>query len=405
MQESGRTQTHRGSGVRMSTSRTSRLLGHLLRRYHLSRAVVAEGMHVSEDTIDNWCTGRSSMRPHMLSALIQFLKEQRVTAQELGEFVRAETQASGMDVRIISEYISKPTEGWDDAVVVLINDPRSVSQNTLLAGVWSTLQGAHGYPMMTLCDWFDGRQHEAHLDEIAKHHPPAVIIASRCEPTPESRRLRQQLVENGVRIVSTSSSGVPGETVISMSEQGVMDLALKHLAKLGHRNIGALFVRDSPVQVERYKGWQKAIQANGLSAESCVVRWAPLDEPERVDHGLFGQPSLNRVATQLAKREDVTALFAPSEVAAASLMMALQQEGRRCPEDVSVLAVRPCTWLDALLNPPLTHVNPPYYRLGRLAAEAVLLQPAGTEMRGRTLDCPSHVALCAEVGGTFGPPS
>ena len=391
----------------MTNARTSRKLGALLRKHGLNRASVAEGLFVSEDTIDNWCTGRSALRPHMLSALAQFLRDNGVPAEELGEIIREEALAAGLDLNIIAEYALRPPGVWRDVVVLLISEPRYISQTILQSGVWDELAAAKRFQVVVLCDWTSKEQLAANLRQVKELRPAAVVFVTQTEMTDETQALRASLLQDGIKVIACGPTARPGEVSIVMNERHMVKVAVEHLLALGHRKIGALFVQDYPTQEERYKGFLDALQAHGVSPEDCPIRWAPLKTSERVIAEASEQTALTRVATYFAQREDITALIIPSDTATASVLLALNAEGRRCPDDVSLIAIKATSWVDAVLSPPLTHISPPYFQAGKLAGRSVLEALGAarpTDIKGARVTELNDYVISARTGGTIGRP-
>lgn len=384
----------------MQTARTSQMLGALLRRYGLTRSAVADALFVSEDTVDNWCIGRSGVRPHMLTSLANFLRERGIPAEEVAEYVRAEATAGGLDLKSMAEYASRPSTTWQKTILVLISDPRFVSQSTLMSGISDEVASSSSFEVAVLSDWSSRHQHVQQLKAIRLHRPAALVILSQSVEGGEAGELRANLVADGIRVISCQPTHIKGETMVRVDERHLMELAVSHLHSLGHRHIGALFVRNHPVQEERFTGFQQAIAKYRLNPDDLLVRWATSEGEHRAGQQPLEQTPVARAATHLAQREDVTAIIAPSEIAAVSILLSLRREGRRCPGDVSVLAIRPCAWTDSLLNPPLTHINLPYYETGRLAGRLALgLERSSASTEVTRLD--DHV-ICARTGGTVG---
>ncbi len=390
----------------MNRGRTSQLLGGLLRRHGVTRSAVAIGLFVSEDTVDNWCLGRSGVRPHMLTALAQFLRDRGVPAEEVAQYFRAEASASGFDLRSMAEYTDRPASAWKETILVVISDPRFVSQSTLFSGICDEVASSPSYEVAVLSDWSSRTQHLQHLKATRLHRPAALVIVSQTAEGGEAAEHREKIVADGIPIVSCQPTQVQGETMVRVDERRLMHLAVSHLFSLGHRRIGALFVRDHPVQEERFKGFQEAIGKLKLKPDDLFVRWASAESEHRTVGQPLEQAPVLRAATHLAQREEITAIVAPSDMAAVSLLLSLRTEGRSCPNEVSVLAVRPCAWIDPLLNPQLTHINPPYYETGRKAGRLVLGMLKGIRPNPDIANT-SHLhdyVICARSGGTIGPP-
>ena len=387
----------------MHTPKTSQRLGPLLKRHNLLRAEVADALSVSEDTVDNWCSGRSSLKPSMLTDLVGLLEHRGISRDELGDLVRAEASAAGFDLDAIATY-ANGSSTWHNTVVVLLSDPRYTSQTSLLSGVWDALGASSHLRATALCDWSNSELHLEHLRSMCEYRPAAVVILSQSGETDEASELRHRMLDRGVRVLSCRPTDMPAQTRIDLDERRVTQVGVDFLVELGHRRIGSLFVSDHPVQQERFAGFEAAMRRHSLSTEPGLVRWAPLAGGRGTTAEPVESSGLTRAATYLVRQAGLTAILAPSDTAAVALLSAMNREGLVCPDDVSLLAIRPCGRTDSLLNPPVTHVVPPYYEIGRLAGRAVM-DPNGMapEFLPAEVEVLHDCVICSRIGGTCAP--
>jgi LacI family transcriptional regulator len=145
--------------------------------------------------------------------------------------------------------------------------------------------------------------------------------------------------------------------------------AAEHLTGLGHQRIGTVSgVRGRHVVRSRHRGFREGLWQAGQRLARRYVAEA--------DWTLAGG---HAAAHRLLDTEpSVTALFVHSDVMALGVLHALQERGRRVPDDCSVVG---CDDLDVspYLSPPLTTVHVPFEETGEQAA-TLLLQ----RMRGDT---------------------
>jgi len=73
----------------------------------------------------------------------------------------------------------------------------------------------------------------------------------------------------------------------------------------------------------------------------------------------------------LARKKPFTALFGYNDIAAIGAIRALQEEGLRIPQDVSVVGFDDIPWA-AFHTPSLTTVRQPLQKMGQIAAETVI---------------------------------
>lgn len=175
--------------------------------------------------------------------------------------------------------------------------------------------------------------------------------------------LVQQAVEEDLPLVVLSRNWpeVPISTV-SQDHYQHARIALDHLTGLGHRKIGFL-ARES----DRHYDW--------FQARLACYRDTMAELGEQAGEGLIavGTDGAEAAKELMARRPDVTAIFAIHDENAVAAMQGLREIGLRVPEDVSVIG------LDDSARPPqgypaLTTVAFPHHKVGRLAAELLLKQ-------------------------------
>lgn len=148
---------------------------------------------------------------------------------------------------------------------------------------------------------------------------------------------------------------------VRTSDQHGMALAVEHLAALGHRRIAHLDGGDGPIAAARRAGYEHAMRAQGLAAETRVVPGGQSQfEGQRATRSMLetGEPL-------------PTALVAYNDDTAVAAIGVLAQQQVRVPEEVSVVG-----WDDgaaAALSPiGLTSVAQHPLALARLAVERAI---------------------------------
>jgi LacI family transcriptional regulator len=144
------------------------------------------------------------------------------------------------------------------------------------------------------------------------------------------------------------------------SARGI-ELAVEHLATLGHRRIGFAGAQPSTVAGrERLRGFDAAVAALGL------------DRDERLRHeGDFSQAGGRAAGAALLDLDPrPTAIVAVSDLVAAGVLSAAAERGLRVPGDLSVTGFDDLE-VARVLSPSLTTVHQDPYALGALAADVV----------------------------------
>jgi LacI family transcriptional regulator len=92
----------------------------------------------------------------------------------------------------------------------------------------------------------------------------------------------------------------------------------------------------------------------------------------------------------LARKKPFTALFAYNDISAIGAIRALQEQGFRVPQDVSVMGFDDIPGA-AFNTPTLTTVRQPLARMGQVAAQTLLERIAGRD------DYPPEIAIEPEL--------
>ncbi len=169
-----------------------------------------------------------------------------------------------------------------------------------------------------------------------------------------------------VPVVTVSGHNkVRGVTNVVLNHVTAAEIALQHLADLGHRRIafikGQEFSSDTAV---RWSNIEKAARRLRLPIVRSLVSQLEGDSPS---------PELGYDAARklLASHKPFTALFAFNDISAMGAIRALREAKLRVPEDVSVVGFDDIQSA-AYQNPALTTVRQPLREMGRIAAETLL---------------------------------
>ncbi len=165
-------------------------------------------------------------------------------------------------------------------------------------------------------------------------------------------------------------------------------LATRHLLSLGHRTVhhlaGPASWLDAQVRVD---GWREALREAGAE-EPPLLMAADWSAATGYDLGL-------RIATD----DSVTAVFCANDPMALGLLRALSEQGRRVPEDISVVGFDDIPESSYFL-PPLTTVRQHFGELGRRALDVLVGLIHGRDQSGSA----EPVAPQLVIRSSTGPP-
>jgi DNA-binding LacI/PurR family transcriptional regulator len=156
-----------------------------------------------------------------------------------------------------------------------------------------------------------------------------------------------------------------GVTNIVLDQERGARMALEHLLSLGHRKIA--FMKGQPYSSDSEDRWKavcKVAQELGLAMDEDLIINLEIDDPSP----LLGYPYAKQL---LARKKPFTALFAYNDISAIGSIRAIQEEGLRIPQDVSVVGFDDIPWA-AYHTPSLTTVRQPLGKMGQIAAERLV---------------------------------
>ncbi|WP_250442967.1 LacI family DNA-binding transcriptional regulator [Actinotalea sp. C106] len=154
-------------------------------------------------------------------------------------------------------------------------------------------------------------------------------------------------------VAATGSSAGSDVPHALMDDVTAAKEATRYLLGLGHRTVHHVAIPPSGRPSGRSVGWREALEEAGIPVpEIQQAGWEPI--------------SGYQAGLELARSEDVTAVLCGNDELAIGVMRAMAEQGRRVPEDVSVVGFdgQP---LAELVSPPLTTVEQDFVALGRQA--------------------------------------
>jgi DNA-binding LacI/PurR family transcriptional regulator len=234
------------------------------------------------------------------------------------------------------------------------------------------------------------RKREYFFLTVVHRHDPALLS-----------RYSQLLSERGVEGIITVDTTVQeapmlptvaiaghkklkGVTNIVLDHQHAAVLALNHLKELHHERIA--FMKGNPISSDSLDRWDAICHVAaeiGIAIDPDLTVQIDTDDPTP----MLGYPFTKQL---LARQKPFTAIFAYNDMSAIGAIRALQEQGLRVPQDISVLGFDDIPGA-AFHNPSLTTVRQPLNRMGEVAAQTLLDRIEGKK------EYPSEIAIEPEL--------
>lgn len=246
--------------------------------------------------------------------------------------------------------------GHSRLVGVLLPDLANPVFAPILGGIEGEL-AARGYSALVAHAPADQQCQIGIVEQLIARRVDGLILATahRCDP------VLSHCLEAGmpVVLVNRAEDHARAPTVVS-DDEGGMQLAVEHLAALGHTRIGHLAgPPDLSTGVLRRKGFEAAMHAAGLDPSAVATA------------GSYTREAGCAAASELLDRADLSAIIAANDLLALGTYQALATRGLACPQDVSVVGHNDMPLVD-MVDPPLTTVRIDHLAMGAEAARLVV---------------------------------
>lgn len=215
------------------------------------------------------------------------------------------------------------------------------------------------------------------LHRIRELRPEAAILCGGridlAQPDPFFTELLR-LTSEFTRIVVGARSPLPQIPGIFVDHRASMDIAIRYLADMGHREIGFVYSgQEFYGTTERLDQFRKALKERGLPFRR---EWLIGLSDYTVKDGLEGAQALIRL------KQRPTALLGMNDMVSAGLLQGLLAAGLRVPEDISLLGFDD-TFVTGITTPKLTSVGYDYQSFGAALVQTALEpdQPWPSERR------------------------
>ena len=264
---------------------------------------IAARLNLSVSTV-----GRALADDHRISAETKFRVNQ--VADELG---------------YVANRAARMMRGARSTVVGLVVPDVGNSFYSTVAHALAETMNSHEHQVM-LCESGDDRQAELRqIRDLAAAQVAGLVIVPTPKPHAEVGRLLKTMPH--VQLLRRVPS--LGPDWFGIDDHAVIHHATCHLLELGHERVGYIGgTRDISTASARLAGFQDAIAAAGLSAESGLVRLGP---PSSASRGA------NAVRALCAATSPPTAIVTGSVQITRGVLDALYRDGVRVPCQLSIV--------------------------------------------------------------------
>ena len=257
-----------------------------------------------------------------------------------------------------------------NVIGIVLSNLQNPFWTKVLDGVEDTCK-SQGYNLMICNSNEEAKTEEEHIRAFQMRQVDGMII----HPTIKNLTLYEQLKQDKFPFI-TINRKIYGQNFDMVVVDNIIGgkMAVEHLIKLGKRKI-AIFLYPidgiSP-RMERLTGYKDALNHAGITIEDELIQIVN-EEPGSVR---------DAVKALLKSSNKPDAIFSTNNMMTLEVMEGIKELGLSIPDDVSIVGYDETVW-SKHLDPPLTTVNQPAYKMGQLAAERLisLIESADTSER------------------------
>ncbi|MHB8072681.1 LacI family DNA-binding transcriptional regulator [Desulfosporosinus fructosivorans] len=163
-------------------------------------------------------------------------------------------------------------------------------------------------------------------------------------------------------VSTTKIIGEENLVFVDIDHYGAASMAVEHLVELGHRRIGMIAALNSLTNSkERIKAFHDTLNKHNIPIKEDMVEYA--------DTSMKG--GYIAMKKMLEKKVEITAVFAAGDVMAIGAMKAIKEEGKKIPEDISIIGFDDIQEAE-FTDPPLTTIKQPSFLKGKKAASLLI---------------------------------
>jgi DNA-binding LacI/PurR family transcriptional regulator len=296
--------------------------------------------------------------------------------------VRVSAAAEQLGYRVHAPARSMIT-GRTNTLGVVVPDIENVFFARVLRGI-ADVGREEGFEILVANTDERAEREIASLDLLIRNRVDGVVIApasrTHVEHLVSARRAGLQVV-----VVDRSVPDLDADTVL-VDNVAAARSVVERLLQAGHRRIAMVAGRvgdpagatrqasDVATTSDRVAGYRQALASAGIAFR-----------PEFLRMGGSRREDARAVALDLlALREPPTAVFASDSILALGVLQAVRANGLSTPADISLIAFDDPDWAQSV-DPPLTVIEQPGYRIGVTAARRLIDRVRGSLAAPETL--------------------
>lgn len=252
-----------------------------------------------------------------------------------------------------------------NAIAVILPNISSSFFSNLLNGVEEAAK-EQGYITIVGNTHYDFEEEKRFLKVVKKQGVKGIVIDTVCPMKKEDEYynfLKKNYIEKDISIIFLEKK-IKREYEkffheIYIDHEKNAYLATLHLLEKGCKNIGHISGNlEDFLYNSRLKGYIRALKTHDISINKDLI----------VEGELTPSSGYIKAKDLMIKNNKIDAIFAANDQMAIGAIKAIQQEGKKIPEDILVVGIDNIS-VSSMIAPSLTTINVPIYQMGRKAIQ------------------------------------
>lgn len=296
---------------------------------------VAKAANVSSATVSRVLSNSDTVRPATREHVLAVMKKLNYQPNALAQQLR--TQAT-------------------KTVIVIVPDIRNLLFHEVINGIEAEAASS-GYQVL-LADMHGQPSVESYYVSAVQRRQVDGILSMSANMT---QKLLNQIAGEYPIVMALQGFDSPSIPFVSIDNAAAARTMTAHLVKLGHRKIAHITGSAPLPYQERLNSYRAVLEENGIPYSPALVGCG-----EASIRGGYEQ-----MKAMLERGEDFTAVFAAGDTMAIGAIQALQEAGRRVPQDCAVAGFDDIE-LSSVLSPKLTTIRQPTFQIGQQSFKMLL---------------------------------
>ena len=211
------------------------------------------------------------------------------------------------------------------------------------------------YNIMLCSTEEDRNKEKGYIENFISRKVDGIVLVSSLLKNNDLNQIKKQDV---AVVLIGKNDEIIGENLVYTDYKAATTEAVKHMIEIGHRKIGMIYGNRPKIEnIDKLEGFKRTMEDEGLVYHEKHI----VEEENSFEGGYLAASKL------LNLKDRPEAIFVTSDTMAIGAMEKIKQTDLQIPQDIAVVGFDNLK-ISAFIEPKLTTVAKPMYRMGLIAA-------------------------------------